>query len=70
VGTVSGLSNMIGNIGGAISPVLIPLVLKRFEHLPAGARWRYVFVGMAVAWFVAAASWLFIDAGTTLVDEG
>jgi MFS family permease len=69
VGTLSGLSNMVGNIGGAISPVLIPVVLTRLGHLPAAERWQHVFVGMAAVWFVAAASWLFIDAGKPLADE-
>jgi MFS family permease len=69
VGTLSGLANMVGNIGGAISPVLIPVVLRRFGHLPAAERWQIVFVGMAAVWFVAAASWLFIDAGKPL-DAG
>jgi MFS transporter, ACS family, glucarate transporter len=66
VGTLSGLSNMIGNIGGAISPVLIPVVLKQLLYLPAVDRWQYVFAGMAASWFIAAASWLFIDAGKPL----
>ncbi len=66
VGTLSGLMNMVGNIGGAISPVLIPLALKRLDYVPEADRWRYIFAAMAAAWFVAAASWLFIDAGKPL----
>jgi MFS transporter, ACS family, glucarate transporter len=69
VGTLSGLSNMVGNIGGAISPVLIPVMLQRLNHLPVVDRWHLVFVGMALVWFVAAASWLFIDAGTPLAED-
>jgi hypothetical protein len=49
--------------------VLTPIVLKKLDHLPTAERWRYVFAGMAVAWFVAAASWLFIDAGKPLAEE-
>lgn len=67
VGTLSGMMNMVGNIGAAISPVLIPVVLRKLEFLPAAVRWEYVFAGMAASWFVAAAAWLFIDAGTPLV---
>jgi MFS family permease len=69
VGTLSGLANMVGNIGGAISPVLIPIVLGRLDHLPPVARWQYVLAGLAIVWFLAAASWLFIDAGKPLVDQ-
>jgi hypothetical protein len=49
--------------------VLIPLALKRLDYLPVVDRWRYIFAAMAAAWFVAAASWLFIDAGKPLVDN-
>lgn len=68
VGTVAGLMNMVGAIGGMLSPVLIPVVLKNLGHLPVGLRWQYIFAGMAGAWFVAAAAWLFIDAGKPLAD--
>jgi ACS family glucarate transporter-like MFS transporter len=68
VGTLAGLMNMIGAIGGGISPILIPVVLKNLQDLPAVERWQYIFVGMATAWFVAAAAWLFIDAGKPLAD--
>jgi MFS family permease len=65
-GTLSGLSNMVGNIGGAISPILIPIALLHLDHLPPVERWNFIFVGMAAVWFVAASAWLFIDAGTPL----
>jgi MFS family permease len=69
VGTLSGLMNMIGAIGGGLAPVLIPIVLKQFDHLPTTVRWQYIFSGMASAWFIAAAAWLFIDAGKPLAKR-
>ena len=66
-GTVSGIMNMAGGIGGVVGPMLIPRAL---EALPAdyaaSARWRIIFAGLAVAWFVAAAAWLIIDSSRRL----
>src|SRR5262249_50398615 len=61
-GTVSGIMNMVGGVGGMLSPTLTP-VLR--ENLP----WSGVFAVLAGAWFVAAAAWLFIDASRPLVPE-
>jgi MFS family permease len=69
VGTLSGLMNMVGAVGGMLGPALTPVVLKNLDHLPVGLRWQYIFAGMAAAWFVAAAAWLFIDAGKPLADR-
>jgi MFS family permease len=69
VGTLSGLMNMVGAIGGMLGPALTPIVLKHLDHLPVGLRWQYIFAGMAGAWFVAAAAWLFIDAGKPLAES-
>jgi MFS family permease len=66
-GTVAGLMNMIGGAGAMLSPALIPRALR---WLPAGytpaERWRLIFAGLAVSWFLAAAAWLVIDAGRHL----
>jgi MFS transporter, ACS family, glucarate transporter len=63
-GTVAGIMNMLGGVGGMLSPALIPVVLAA---LPPGysdaLRWRLIFAGLSVAWFVGAAAWLLIDAG-------
>jgi MFS family permease len=69
VGTLSGLANMVGNIGGAITPVLIPKVFEQLAGLPVERRWQIIFAGMAAVWFVAASSWFFIDAGTPLAAD-
>jgi MFS family permease len=69
-GTVAGLMNMIGAGGAMLSPALIPYVRG---WLPAGTppaqEWQWIFSGLALAWFLGAASWLFIDASRPLVSE-
>jgi hypothetical protein len=64
---VGGIMNMAGGIGAVLSPALIPRVLG---HLPSGwsptERWRVIFAGLAVSWFLGAVSWLFVDASRPL----
>lgn len=62
-GTVAGIMNMAGGIGAVLSPSLIPRALAALprSYDPA-IRWRVVFGGLALAWFVAALAWFFIDA--------
>jgi MFS family permease len=67
VGTVAGVMNTIGAFGALLSPALIPHVLAALpESMPADQRWQMIFAGLAVAWFIAAAAWLFIDASKPL----
>jgi MFS family permease len=68
VGTLAGLMNMVGAAGGILSPVLIPVAQKALARYPAALRWQILFAGLAVSWFVAAAAWLFIDAGRPLFE--
>lgn len=69
-GTVAGIMNMAGGVGAILSPALIPRVLA---WLPDGystpQRWRIIFSGLAVSWFLGAAAWLFIDASKPLFPE-
>jgi MFS family permease len=69
-GTVAGIMNMMGGIGGMLSPALIPRVLAA---LPAdysdALRWRLIFAGLSLSWFVGAAAWLVIDAGKPMFKE-
>jgi MFS family permease len=70
VGTVAGIMNMIGGIGALLSPLLIPHVLAALpDAMAVGQRWRVIFLGLAAAWFVAAAAWLFIDASKPLFEK-
>jgi MFS family permease len=69
-GTVAGIMNTVGGIGGMLSPALIPLVLTVLPpDYSAALRWRLIFAGLSVSWFVGAAAWLIIDAGKPIVPE-
>lgn len=72
VGTVAGIMNTAGALGGAITPVLIPVIDRNLQGYDVAFRWKIIFTGLAGAWFVSAAAWLFIDAGKPLFpkDEG
>ncbi|HZU37281.1 MAG TPA: MFS transporter, partial [Gemmataceae bacterium] len=66
-GTVAGIMNMAGAAGGVVSPILIPLALMALpESYDVAVRWRTIFIGLAISWFVAALAWLFIDADRQL----
>jgi ACS family glucarate transporter-like MFS transporter len=66
VGTVAGIMNTAGAIGGAISPVLIPYLDRGLQHFEAAFRWQIILSVLACAWFLSAAAWLFIDASQPL----
>jgi hypothetical protein len=50
--------------------VLIPSVLAMLPAEYSGSeRWRLIFAGLAVSWFVGALAWIFIDASKPLFSE-
>ena len=51
-GTVSGMMNMAGNIGGALSPIV-------FGFLAQGNNWQAPFIVAAVLLLIGAAVWAF-----------
>jgi len=69
-GTVSGMMNMAGNIGGALSPTV-------FGYLVARGSWVAPFAVAASLLFIGAAIWAFwlhpevsvVDEGTVVVDR-
>jgi len=69
-GTLSGIMNTTGAVGAILSPALTPVLLGALpaDFSPA-TRWMVVFACLAGAWFIAALSWLGIDAGRPLVVE-
>ncbi len=66
-GTVAGVMNMAGGVGAILSPILIPRVLTMLPADYSGPeRWRIIFSGLAVSWFLGAVAWVFIDASKPL----
>ena len=69
VGIVSGVMNTIGAVGAFLTMLLTPVILKALpQSLDATERWRLLFAGYAGCWFLAAAAWLFINAGKPLFE--
>ena len=53
--------NMSGQIGGAIAPMAVPLVLAA-----TGNQWSVNITLFAVAYFLGAACWVFVDSDARL----
>ena len=62
-GTVSGTMNMIGNIGGALSPMLVGYILTWSPDT-----WALTFYGSSGIYLLGGVCWLFIDACTPLEE--
>jgi sugar phosphate permease len=62
-GTVSGLMNMFGNLGGAVSPILVALAVERFHS------WTPPFVLASILCLVAGLLWLKIDPERSVTDS-
>jgi ACS family glucarate transporter-like MFS transporter len=62
-GSLSGSMNMMGNAGGALAPMIVPMVLKAND-----GNWNANFVMFAAVYGLGAFCWLFIDPVTPL-DE-
>ncbi len=60
-GALSGSMNMMGNAGGAVAPMVVPLVLKA-----ADGNWNVNIMLFALACLIAAACWLFVDSDERL----
>jgi ACS family glucarate transporter-like MFS transporter len=63
-GTVSGLMNMVGNIGGALSPLAIGYILT---WRPGD--WTLTFYISSAIYLLGGVCWLFIDAHTPIGDD-
>jgi MFS family permease len=62
-GLVTGAMNTFGNLGGAVSPVVVGLSLDRWHSYDAPL------VTVAIFYLVAAAAWLGIDATARLTEK-
>ena len=63
-GSLSGSMNMMGNFGGMLAPLCVPIVLKW-----AGGDWNVNFYVFAVVYVIGALSWLRIDPVTPLEQQ-
>jgi sugar phosphate permease len=62
-GTVSGVMNMFGNFGGAVSPLLVAWLVQRFDS------WTPPFVLASFLCLVAGLLWFRIDPTISVVEE-
>jgi MFS family permease len=63
-GTLSGAMNMMGNLGGAVSPTVIGYILH-WTH----DQWNITFYVSAAVYFIGVCIWRFIDPVTPLEME-
>ena len=59
-GVVTGLMNTVGNIGGALAPLVVGYTLKAWNS------WTVPFYIMAGVFIIGAAMWLIIDPNKTI----
>jgi MFS transporter, ACS family, glucarate transporter len=73
-GSVSGSMNMMGNLGGAVGPVVVGYILNSTKISPEAAPtlqgWTTAFLVAAAIYGVGAIAWLFIDPVTPLEQRG
>ena len=62
-GTVSGCMNTFGNLGGALSPLLVGVFLERFHS------WQLAFYVASVTYLLGALLWLRIDPTEPVLDR-
>lgn len=63
-GAVTGTMNMIGNLGGAIAPLVVGLAVERLQS------WSLPFQITAAIFLFSSVMWLFVDPTRPLVPEG
>ncbi len=62
-GIVTGFMNTIGNLGGALAPVVVGYAVKEFQS------WSLPFYVMAIVFVFGAAMWLLIDPRQPVITE-
>jgi MFS transporter, ACS family, glucarate transporter len=72
-GSVSGSMNMMGNLGGAVGPVVVGYILNSTktsaDAAPTLQGWTTAFLVAAAIYGVGAIAWLFIDPVTPLEEK-
>ena len=65
--------NMLGNIGGALGPVVVGYILANgkmsADAVPAMSSWNTAFFVAAIVYGVSAAAWLLLDPVTPLATD-
>jgi fucose permease len=64
VATLSGAMNMMGNVGGFVSPIVCAYIVQ------ATGNWNLAFYVAAGAYLMGAACWLAMDPVTPLEEQG
>ncbi|MEY4199247.1 MAG: putative sulfoacetate transporter SauU [Verrucomicrobiota bacterium] len=72
-GALSGSMNMMGNLGGAVGPFVVGVILdagkSAVDSKPSFESWVTCFLVAAGIYFIGAVAWLFIDPVTPLEKE-
>ncbi|MSU71904.1 MAG: MFS transporter [Opitutus sp.] len=72
-GSLSGSMNMMGNLGGAVGPVVVGYILQSTkvtaDSPPTLAGWTTAFLVAAAIYAVGAIAWMFIDSVTPLENS-
>ncbi|MEY5026188.1 MAG: hypothetical protein RLZZ244_1716 [Verrucomicrobiota bacterium] len=68
-GVVSGAMNMLGNLGGALSPVVVGHCVERWSRSDAWFAWHAPILSTAAGYLLSFGCWMLIDAGTPLFGE-
>ena len=63
-GTLSGTMNMMGNMGGVVSPIAIAYILRNTNN-----NWAMTFYVSAAVYFAGIFFWLFLDPVTPLEED-
>ena len=63
VGTLGGAMNMVGNIGGFLSPIVLGYIVGRTGD------WNLTFYLTAAVYVVGALAWWFLDPVTPLEEQ-
>jgi nitrate/nitrite transporter NarK len=63
VGTLSGSMNMMGNLGGFLSPIVIGYIVEATNN------WTLTFYVTAAVYLVGAMFWLIMDPVTPLEEQ-
>ena len=63
-GTLSGAMNMMGNMGGVVSPLVIAYILTHTNN-----NWDLTFYVSAAVYFLGICFWLFLDPVTPVEAE-